>query len=168
MIIRNSTKMNPNRKRNFLFGTLIILLISLGFSANSIYNSYVRSTDKYGVEFDVERKAKGIPELGSTWEMQTTDQVDFKFNWRPKRISGRHLFKELEFGFFGPKTEKDVYGSADVNTVCYSLYDYSSSKFSYFKEFQTPGVNPSSKALVTAEISKNDFLQLISDSTIIK
>lgn len=113
--------------KNKPFEVLLIILILVLFSCkDSIFDSYIKKTNHYDLSFiNSERKKHNVDVLSDNWKLDTKTNENFKIAWVNKNVNEKHKRIIIEYGYFGPKTEINIFqNSKQKNRIYYSVYNF--------------------------------------------
>ncbi|TPG41559.1 hypothetical protein [Flavobacterium pectinovorum] len=113
---------------------LIILIITLFLSKDSIFDTYIKKTNRYGISFiNKHRKKHHLDLLDKNWKIDNKTNENFKIAWINENKSDRHRRIVIEYGFFGPKTETNIYENPkNKQRIYYSFYNYETNFEDYY------------------------------------
>ena len=113
---------------------LIILIIVLFAFKDSIFDTYTKKTNRYGISFiNNERKKHHLNKLDENWKLDNKTNENFKISWINKNKDDKHNRIVIEYGYFGPKTETNIYENPkNKKRIYYSVYNFETNFINYY------------------------------------
>lgn len=113
---------------------LIILIITLLLFKDSIFDIYIKKTDRYGISFiNKERKKHHLNLLDQNWKLDPKTNENFKISLKNENKNDRHKRIIIQYGFLGPKTETNIYKNPkNKQRIFYSVYNFETNFIDYY------------------------------------
>src|SRR4051812_16177210 len=112
------------KNKPFQIILIISILLVITFK-DSIFDTYIKKKDIYGISFNNERRKHHLIELDKHWKIDAKTNENFKISWLNKSINSRHKRKTIEYDFDGIKTETDIYENPkEKDRIYYSVYNF--------------------------------------------
>lgn len=121
--------------KNKPFQVILIILIFILFSfKDSIFDTYIKMTNKYGITFvNSERIKHHKEELGGNWKLDDKTNENFKISWINENRKDKHRKIVIEYGFLGPKIETDIYENPkNKKRIYYSVYNFETNFIDFY------------------------------------
>ncbi|MFK7030964.1 hypothetical protein [Flavobacterium oreochromis] len=126
--------------KNKPFEVVIIILIIILFSfKDSIFDSYIKNTNRYGISFiNSERDKHNF----NNWKLDSKTNENFKIAWINQNTKDKHKRIVIDYGYFGPKTETNIFINLKHKTrIYYSVYNFKTNLINYYYDENINGKN---------------------------